>query len=144
MVQPQQHQEEEKRVVFIDKEGAADAWPVAWPVLEPAFNYQANWSPDEIRDMLVRGTAVLWLCMTPSKVHTAMVTWIDEYATQKVLVGAFTGGEMEDVFTMAPYIIDYARYANCNAIEVHGRRGWARAFKPLGFEEYSTTTRLEL
>jgi hypothetical protein len=139
-----QQQEEHKRVVFIDKEHAAEAWPAAWPVLEPAFNYQANWSPDEIRDMLVRGTAVLWLCMTPEKIHTAMVTWIDEYKTQKVLVGAFTGGEMEDVHTMAPYIIDYAKYAGCSAIEVNGRRGWVREFRDMGFEEYSTTTRLEL
>ena len=94
--------------------------------------------------MLIAGKAVLWLCVTPEKVRTAMVTWVDQFATQKVLTGAFTGGVMEDVFEMAPYIIDYARYAECDAIEVHGRRGWARAFKPLGFEEYSTTSRLEL
>lgn len=135
---------EEKRVIFIDKDHAEEAWPVAWPVLEPAFNYQSNWSPDEILGMLVQGKAVLWLCATHSKIHTAMVTWLDEYETQKVLVGAFTGGEMEDVFQMAPYIMDYARYAGCTAIEVNGRRGWVRAFRDLGFEEYSTTTRLEL
>lgn len=135
---------EERRVIFIDKSHVEQAWPVAWPVLEPAFNYQANWSPDEILDMLVEGKAVLWLVATPSQIHTAMVTWIDEYKTQKVLTVAFTGGEMEDVYMAAPYLTDYARYADCTAIEVNGRRGWARQLNDLGFEEYSTTTRLEL
>lgn len=133
----------EKKVVYIDHLRVERAWDVAYPLLEASFEYQGNWAPSDILNMLKKNEALLWLTMDKKSVYAAAVTWIDEYPTAgRVFTIAFAAaGEMKDLRAMYDYFVAYADNADCYAIDLHGRRGWVRELKDLGFEEYSTTTR---
>ncbi|MGD9168562.1 MAG: hypothetical protein PVI97_00695 [Candidatus Thiodiazotropha sp.] len=134
----------EPRVIWIDHQNVDLAWEAALPMLELAFDYQSNHTPESVLQDLQSNKALLWMSVLPDQILAAGVTWIDAYANGRVLNIAFGAGDMGELKRMLPYVIDYARFAECVAIECHGRRGWVRELGKEGFDEISTTVRLEL
>lgn len=62
-----------------------------------------------------------------------IVTEIVTMPRRKVVNVFLGGGELEQLANMHDAVIDWAKAQGCTAATIHGRPGWERAFKPLGW-----------
>lgn len=87
--------------------------------LEPALN--GAFTLDDVRATILAGNATLW----PLE-RSAVVTEILEYPAKRVLRIWLAGGELSELLAFLPAADNYAHECGCSAIEIDGRKGWAR------------------
>ena len=136
--------DEEIRTILLDGDHAVQLWPQAMILLEPAFDYQSRYLPEDVLELIESDKALLWCVMTPREILAASVTWIDEFPCERVLTIGFAGGDLHWLKSCIRYAKDYAAYAEVDAVEAHGRKGWVKGLRDEDFVQSSTTVRLEL
>lgn len=97
-------------------------WDIARRWLLPALRTETE---ADVIEGLKSGACQLWMGE-----RSAMVT---QYLGD-CLHGWLAGGELEEIKRMIPGAEAWARAAGCTRVTIAGRKGWARALKPLGFE----------
>ena len=65
--------------------------------------------------------------------HGAVVTQVLEYPHRRILRVWLAGGDLHELEYAMEHAESYALHRGCDAIEIHGRKGWAHALK--GFTE---------
>ncbi len=88
---------------------------------------------DHVWEALQSGAAQLWpsanaVCLTEIRIHPTGL---------KAFNGWLAGGDMEEVRNTSRMLEAYAISQECDVIQIHGRRGWLRAFK--GYSDAGTT-----
>lgn len=75
--------------------------------------------------------------------HSAIFVTVDyhQYAGERVANVGPAHGDLEEIIAALPHLESWARDEGCTQAHVHGRRGWARALKTHGYDEYQTITR---
>lgn len=96
--------------------------------------------------MLVDGLAQLWILKDGGEAVAAVVTAISDWDGRKVAEIVLTGGSkvIESLDEELPVIERWARDLGAEEVIFRGRRGWARLYKPLGYEEIAVTMRKAL
>lgn len=136
---------EKFELLWIPHEHVDIVWPQAMRVLKPAFERDTSkWTPEEILQKLRDNEGLLWVYGSENFVASAMVTWVTDYPSSRVMSVPYAGGNLSQILKCAPAIREYAEFAKCDYIDVTGRRGWVRALKLQGFREVQTTVRLSL
>jgi len=112
---------------------APDRVPAMWPHvarwLTTAAEKCGDWTPMALRDVLVKGDALLWVRWDGEQLKAACVTELVIVPRGKILrVLACGGGKAGDWPAAFAPIERYAREQGCNAIRIEGRRGWQRVF----------------
>lgn len=103
--------------------------------LEPALRRNGGtheWG--DVAGLVLDGKAQLW----PAK-DAAMVTELVTYPRKKVLNLWLGGGKLSRLLDMGASIEVFAQSQGCDAITIHGRRGWERALKANGARALHTT-----
>lgn len=72
---------------------------------------------------IMNGHAQFW----PGE-KSAVVTQIVTYPKKKVLHYFLAGGDIEELKSMEPGIIEWAKSQGCEAVTLTGRPGWTRSF----------------
>lgn len=112
-------------------------WATAAPFIARALPYcKGKWSLEDVYDAIQSCDMQLW--RVPGGYW---VTRIDMYPQQKVLTVMFAAGEFDEWLEHGEILKAFGRAKGCSAIEINGRRGWARR---LDLEVISTTCRCEL
>lgn len=97
-------------------------WAIAAPMLEKALAYQKEHDIVDVRQAIEAGNAQLW-CGDKS----VLVTELIAFPRRKVCrVWLAAGDKTELVEAMLPDVEAWAAEKGCAAVEVVGRKGWAR------------------
>lgn len=108
----------------------AQRLPLAEPHLAAALALDgAGHTIYDVIDAIIDGTVQLWVGE-----RSAMVTHIRDYPSGRGCVIWLAGGDLDEILAADQIIADYAREKGCVQVELHGRRGWERSLKPLGYE----------
>jgi len=84
----------------------------------------------DIEDMIATGKAQMWPGET-----SVIVTEIIQYPRAKHLHLFLAGGNLEELESMLPEVIEWGKTQGCNRVSLSGRRGWERSFlRELGFK----------
>ncbi len=126
---------------------AAEHWPVVRPWIETACTKGDGWwTIDALEDLISDGRAVVWVLASNGVPIAGVVTTICDWDGRKVAEIIITGGE--GILEHAPehfgQIDIWAKAHGASEIVMRGRRGWARALKPHGYEEIAVTMRKAL
>ena len=105
-------------------------WEFAKPYIERAINRQDLYSLEDIECRIEKGIMLLWVGN-----DSAMVTeWI-EFPQMKTMNLLFCGGDYEELESMLPSIISFAKACGIKRLHGGGRVGWLRKIpKELGFK----------
>ena len=80
-------------------------------------------SPRDVWDAIERGDAQFW----PLK-SSVIVTEIVSYPAGRAIRFWLAGGELDELLTVEPFIVDWAAATHgCNRSEIIGRAGWVKA-----------------
>lgn len=124
------------------------AFSVCRPWLEDACTRcDGWWTIEAVEQMLADGTALLWVLVDDAhQIFAAVVTALADWDGRKVAEIVLTGGKqvIENLESELSAIERWAREAGAQEILFRGRRGWARLYKPLGYEEIAVTMRKAL
>lgn len=111
------------------------AWEKARAFILPALEPQDT-EADLVAD-LESGHAQLWI--DPA---AALVTQI---VTEPRSIHAWLGGgDIAGLLRLMPTVEDFGRAMGCGYASVEGRKGWARALKPYGYEPFNGELRKAL
>lgn len=92
--------------------------------IEDALKYSADTHDIyDILDEVAYNRMQLW----PGK-ESAIITEIMVYPKKKMLHVSLAGGNLKELSQMAPSIIEFAKFIECDGITIAGRRGWERTF----------------
>lgn len=80
-------------------------------------------------DAIIDGEVQLWVGE-----HSAMATHLRDYPSGRCCVIWLAGGNLDEILAADPIIAAYAREKGCVQVELHGRRGWEKTLRPLGYE----------
>jgi hypothetical protein len=105
----------------------AAIWPHVAPWLTAAADRCGDWTADALRELLLRGEALLWVLWDGQALCAACVTEAVGVPRGRILRVLACGGRRlrNWVEALAP-IEAYARDLGCRAIRIEGRRGWQR------------------
>ena len=123
--------EDEVVAILIPADGVERAWAVAWPLLERAVALTKKVELEEIYTQLEDGWMQLWLAYCPAEktvLGAATTEIIAHRNTWRVASVIMLGGsELYRWEHLMAKIEEWAQVTErCDAIEVHGRKGWAR------------------
>lgn len=110
------------------------------PYLEAALEY-SNGTHDieDIRRMVAEQKVLL---ITGKK--CAMVYEVLAYPKMRVLHGFLCGGDLEELKSFDPYLVELAKQLGCKRVSIAGRHGWVRALKDIGFQHACSVVTKEI
>ena len=128
---------------WLEADGAEPKWVSEFKRvqkhLENALEYSAGmFDLQDILDTIAISEMQLW-----AGEDSVIVSQISVYPRKKILHLPFVGGNLEELERMAPSIVEFAKFINCDMITTAGRRGWERTFlrqynfKPMHYAMYS-------
>lgn len=108
----------------------SSTWPYVEPLIEPAVTRSGTHRMEDVRKVLLNGSAQLWLQWT-DKVDAAVITEIINYPLGPI-VRVWLGGSLDygkaNWQKLNDMIRDFGRANKCIAIECVGRDGWLKFF----------------
>lgn len=114
-----------------------EVWNVVRHPLRAALAYSdGRYHMGDLYRSLKRADWQLWL--SPRSVA---VTAVEEWPRSRRLTILFAAGEMADMLSCLPTLLAWGKSKGCDAAELHGRPGWARA---LGWQVVDTVARIRL
>ena len=92
--------------------------------LEDALEYSHGmFTIQDVFEDVMNGNAQLW----PGK-NSAIVTQIVNYPRKKAIHVFLAGGDLEEIKSMEPHVVEYGKSQGCEVITLTGRPGWTRTF----------------
>jgi|TARA_A200000159_G_scaffold60145_1_gene55699 signal transduction histidine kinase len=111
--------------------GGSKDWVRAKRYLVDALEYSDGMLDiDDIRDMLARNQADLWMGK-----DSAIVTQVIESRLAKALLYHLAGGDLKELVEMTEHIENLAKDKGCSKVLINGRAGWGKALG--GYKERS-------
>jgi hypothetical protein len=105
------------------------AWTRSAPWLEAALAHAGTHRLADVRDMVLRGEAQLWVGE-----RSAIVTLIEDDPCERRLLVWLGGGDLKDLLGELRQPIEaWARSRGCRRVLMVGRPGWERALAPHGY-----------
>ena len=128
-----------------------DIWGKAEPFLKRAVDTSmGRYDMPSLYADVKSGRQQLWLYHDKNEeIVSAMTTQFIYYPLRVNLSVAFLGSDdksfsPDDWVAHMEQVMDWAKIHGCSAVEVVGRKGWARLFKKIGFVETFTTIEAEV
>jgi len=119
-------------IIQVPKEDIHLVWNEVEPLIKKALD--DCYTADDILQGLIKNSFQLFISWN-KKVESAVVTEVAQYPQKRICRYFLAGGSnmnnwLEPIQTE---IEKFARHNNCDAVEVAGRKGWARKLK--GYEQ---------
>lgn len=131
---------------YLNRDGSTPEWFAEFKrvqqYIEDALDYNAGmYEIDDVADAIATGEMQLF-----SGKESAIVSQIMIFPKKKVLHLPFVGGNMKELELMAPSIVEFGKFMNCNMITSAGRRGWDRSFlvRDYGFKPMHSALFMEI
>ncbi len=119
-------------IIQVPKEDLHFIWNEVEPLIKKALD--DTYSARDILDGLVKNSFQLFISWE-KKVESAVITEVVQYPQKKICRYFLAGGNNMDNWLepIQQTIEKFAKYNNCNAVEVAGRKGWSKKLK--GYEQ---------
>ena len=119
-------------IVKVPPEDLHLLWNEVEPLIKKALD--DTYSAKDILDGLIKNSFQLFISWE-DKVECAVITEVSQYPQKKVCRYFLAGGNNMDNWLepIQQEIEKFAKYNQCHAVEVAGRKGWARKLK--GYEQ---------
>lgn len=130
---------------FADPHG--EHWLRLRPWIKDACTHSDGWWTIEALDTLLRdGAALLWVLRDNETPIAGVVTQIEDWDGERVAVIVSTGGSgvIDALADHLPTLEAWARASGATQMLFRGRRGWAKPYRKLGYEEIAITMRKAL
>lgn len=101
-------------------------WP--WLAAAAARGRDRGLSKRQLRDLLLRGQAMLW----PAE-EGALVTFCQVTDEGRFLHCWLGGGRLKTLLELRPGVEAWGRAMGCEYASIEGRKGWDRVFRPFGY-----------
>jgi hypothetical protein len=102
-------------------------WPMARPMLAPAFDHGRDYSADDAPERLASGEWGLWVTVAPGALKAAAITEIVDFPRRRKLWVIAAGGDRPAIRAMWPLIQNVAAEHKCAVVAWSGRHGWRRS-----------------
>lgn len=114
-------------------------WPMAMPLLAKAtVRFNNKMELEDIYHAIKRDVMQLWVIHDGEDVLVVGVTeLIDYYNSRSCRCLVLGGGGYPDFIPMLKEVEQWAISEGCEHMEVVGRRGWVRALKDDGYDEFA-------
>lgn len=111
-------------------------WNVIANLLDMALVYEeGKYNLDDIKRFIGEELAQTWVALIHNEITGVAITQIIEYPQKVMLLVLCLAGKDFHLWDniVHEHFIPYAEHNGCHGIEFHGRKGWARRAKSLGF-----------
>lgn len=131
------------QVKSIPIEGLRTVWPIVAPLLAPAVaGSGGRVTMRNVFEGLEASRYLLWVAhQEDNVVAAALLTRVTAYPNRRMLtIDAAGGTELSGWAEEADRTFRaFARQSGLDGVEAHGRAGWARALRRLGWQQVSVT-----
>jgi len=114
------------KIFCVNPKVVAKIWPLAKPLLEPAFDETSDSTIEATEADVMSAMALLWLAWDGKKLIAAATTAINKTPRHKTCIVTSAGGihsKLWDQFM--PMVEKYAKDEGCERVRAVGRKGWA-------------------
>ena len=84
---------------------------------------------EDVKCGIIAGKSQLW-----PAANSCLVTEITKHPQKKVLHIFFGGGDLEEIKSMQPDVIAWAKSQDCESLTMTGRKGWSKALADIGWK----------
>ena len=84
---------------------------------------------EDVKCGIIAGTSQLW-----PAANSCIVTEITKHPQKKVLHIFLGGGDLEEIKSMQPDVIAWAKSQDCESLTMTGRKGWSKALADIGWK----------
>lgn len=115
-------------------------WPHVSDMMDKIPHTLGYLTKEEIYSCLVNKNMTLWGMGPIPSATFVFITAIHYYPSKNVLtIGWAAGTFKRDMIPILDAgLTNYAKAYNCTAMEIHGRKGWEKMFKGIGFTNTRT------
>lgn len=107
-------------------------WPDLMPLVEAAL--VPDYTPEHVRAMLEEGRAQLWYTREDEGIDAMLITQINTFPARRVCLAWVCSGHLPAGWAMLfEMVAVWAAQQGCSAMSIHGRPGWERVLKSLGW-----------
>lgn len=112
----------------VPPEHIAKVWPVAGPMLERCYKRGVLGATfEELVEDIGKDLAQVWVAFEGETIFAAAATTLETTRDAKFCyVRACGGKNVREWVHLLAGIEDFAKAEGCDAVRVHGRKGWAR------------------
>ena len=115
------------QLVCVPPDRAAQAWPLAQPMIVAAMRRGGVSAVDPVCDDVLAGRALLWLAWDGQEIAAAAVTEIGTVNGRKLCTIVGCGGHgRANWLHLIEGLESFARAEGCEATRIIGRKGWSR------------------
>jgi len=100
---------------------------------------QGSHTFDDVAALVLTGRLTMW-----EEGSSFVMTEIVEYPRKRTMHVFLAGGNREDLHSIHPRMIAYARSEGCSDVTLSGRAGWLRVLEHIGWEEVYRVLKLDL
>ena len=98
--------------------------------IEDALDYSGGTHTfEDVKRGIIEGKSQLW-----PAANSCIVTEITKHPQKKVLHIFLGGGSLEEIKSMQPDVIAWAKAQDCESLTMTGRKGWVKALKNDGWQ----------
>ncbi len=102
-------------------------WPEIEQVISGAVEKFDEYTIDDLKAMLLRGSHHAWIWAPDGDIEAAMICTPRQYPRKRsYLIQLVAGTGMQDWLKYQPLIESFATALGCTEIETIGRKGWAK------------------
>ena len=127
-------------LIGVPRELVEEIWPVAAPFLEKGVKQTRKVTLESLQKSAAQGLVQLWLAYDPESKEilaacaTDLFVYESGYKTARVLIlGGFDVNRWSECIAT---IEEWAVAEDCDAVEIAGRKGWARIYPDYAPAEY--------
>jgi hypothetical protein len=122
------------KIFCVDPMVVRNIWPLARPILEPAFDETSDSTIEATEADVMSGMALLWLAWDGKKLIAAATTAINITPRHKICIVTSAGGVHSKLWDQfMPMVEKYAKDEGCERVRAMGRNGWAKVL--VGYEQ---------
>lgn len=101
------------------------------PWIKAALRYSGGThSYEDVERGIIEGRMQLW----PAS-KSCVVTEINQYPKKKVLHVFLAGGDLEEIKSMQPDVMEWGKSYGCTSMTMAGRKGWLGRIKDIGWKD---------
>jgi hypothetical protein len=136
------------KVVAIPPENIDQFWPVLEPMYSQALEKMAwdQYDTDDLHSMIEDGETLALVVAKDAKIIAALGLNLVSHPKKRECVILIAGGDAIDEWLepVNEAIIGLAKEQQADSVVIHGRDGWVRKLKHLGYEKQYITVAMEL
>jgi hypothetical protein len=125
---------------------ATNWWPKVSRWCEQALSHGGMHTLEDLKQGVSNKDMQLWVIHVDDELTAVCITSIHIWPRLKELTAIIVAGEHMDKWLkdLDQLLVEYAKHNECSVLSAHGRKGWAKHLKTLGWKDTVITYAKEI